>query len=117
MPVSSPWRTRPICVGLPLRIIAIDGIAARAEAEGHLEVIDLSLTPEARPGDWVLTHLGAAREVISVEEATKISAALAGLRAVMAGQGLGDAFADLDAKGPELPAHLQAALDAGETIG
>ena len=106
-----------MCVGLPLKIIAIDGIAARAEAEDHREVIDLSLTPDARPGDWVLTHLGAAREVITADEAAKISAALAGLRAVMAGHGPGDAFADLDAKGPVLPAHLQAALDAGETIG
>lgn len=106
-----------MCVGLPLRITAIEGIAARAEAEGHLEVIDLSLTPDAKVDDWVLTHLGSAREVISIDEAKKITAALAGLRAAMQGEGLGDAFADLEATGPRLPDHLQAALDAGETQG
>ncbi|MFD1343856.1 HypC/HybG/HupF family hydrogenase formation chaperone [Litorisediminicola beolgyonensis] len=106
-----------MCVGLPLRITAIDGIAARAEADGHLELIDLSLTPEARVGDWILTFLGAAREVISAAEAQKISAALAGLRAVMQGHDLGDAFADLEADGPQLPPHLHAALAAGQTTG
>ncbi len=106
-----------MCVGLPLRITAIEGVAARAQAEDHLEVIDLSLTPDAKVGDWVLTHLGSARQVISSSEASKIAAALAGLRAAMQGGGLGDAFADLEATGPRLPDHLQAALDAGETLG
>ena len=52
-----------MCVGLPLCIRAIDGIAATASNGEESELIDLSLTPEARPGDWVLTFLGAAREV------------------------------------------------------
>lgn len=110
-----------MCVGLPLKITAIQGIAAHAEAgpeaPAHRELIDLSLVPEARVGDWVLTHLGAAREVITAEEAVKIAAALEGLRAVMAGEGPGDAFADLETTGPRLPAHLQAALDAGKATG
>jgi hydrogenase expression/formation protein HypC len=100
-----------------MRIEAIDGIAATASDGRQHHVIDLSLTPEAREGDWVLTFLGSAREVISAEEARKIAAALDGLRAVMAGQGPGDAFADLDAAPPQLPAHLQAALDAGQSTG
>jgi hydrogenase expression/formation protein HypC len=106
-----------MCVGLPLRITVIQGIAAHAQADDHLEVVDLSLTPDARVGDWVLTHLGAAREIISADEAGKISAALEGLRAVMAGDSPGDAFADLEARGPQLPPHLQAALNAGQQTG
>ncbi|MEM1129134.1 MAG: HypC/HybG/HupF family hydrogenase formation chaperone [Pseudomonadota bacterium] len=106
-----------MCVGLPLRITAIEGIAASAESGDHVEMIDLSLTPEAVVGDWVLTFLGAAREVITADEAQKISAALDGLRAVMAGEGLGDAFADLETTGPQLPPHLQAALAAGRNTG
>lgn len=106
-----------MCVGLPLRITAIDGIAARAENDGHLEVIDLSLTPDAGVGDWVLTHLGSARDVIPEDEAVKISAALAGLRAVMQGDALGNAFADLETTGPQLPHHLRAAVDAGKSVG
>lgn len=106
-----------MCVGEPMKIVAIDGIAAQAEADGKSELIDLSLTPDAQVGDWILTFLGASREVITEDEAAKISAALKGLRAVMQGGDLGDAFADLDARSPQLPAHLQAALAAGETTG
>ncbi|MCR9087665.1 MAG: HypC/HybG/HupF family hydrogenase formation chaperone [Rhodobacteraceae bacterium] len=103
-----------MCVGVPMQLLSVDGIAGRAVGTG--ELIDLSLTPEAAPGDWVLNFLGASREVISADEAAKISAALGGLRALMEGRDLGDAFADLEATGPRLPAHLQAARDANKTI-
>lgn len=106
-----------MCVGLPLRILAVSGIAAKAKNGDHEEIIDLSLTPDVCEGDWVLTHLGSAREVINSDEAEKITAALAGLRAVMQGEGLGDAFADLETDGPQLPPHLRAAFEAGQTTG
>ncbi|MCV6596193.1 MAG: HypC/HybG/HupF family hydrogenase formation chaperone [Mangrovicoccus sp.] len=106
-----------MCIGQPLQIHSVDGIAAIAGHGAHQEVIDLSLTPQAQPGDWVLCFLGAARDVISGDEAAKISAALDGLRAVMAGGDAGDAFADLDARAPQLPPHLQAARDAGRSTG
>ncbi len=106
-----------MCVGLPLLIHAVNGIAANAKNGLHEETIDLSLTPDARVGDWVLTHLGSAREVISSDEAEKITAALAGLRAVMEGEDLGDAFADLEANEPQLPPHLRAAFEAGQSTG
>lgn len=96
-----------------MQLQSVDGIAGHATGTG--ELIDLSLTPEAAPGDWVLNFLGAAREVISADEAAKITAALGGLRALMEGRDLGDAFADLEATGPRLPAHLQAAFDANKT--
>jgi hydrogenase expression/formation protein HypC len=35
----------------------------------------------------------------------------------MQGGDLGDAFADLEARSPSLPPHLQAALDAGLAQG
>jgi len=106
-----------MCIGLPLQIVSVDGIAAEATDGDTRALIDLSLTPGARPGDWVLTFLGAAREVLDAGEAQKIRAALAGLQAVMAGGEAGDAFADLDAREPSLPPHLQAALDAGHSQG
>ncbi|MGR3581555.1 MAG: HypC/HybG/HupF family hydrogenase formation chaperone, partial [Sagittula sp.] len=49
------------------------------------------------------------------DEAAKIASALAGLRSLMNGGELGDAFADLEDTGPRLPPHLQAALAAGKT--
>lgn len=106
-----------MCVGIPMQILSVDGIAAIASDGGTEAVIDLSLTPEAKPGDHVLTFLGAAREVIPADRAEQIAAALDGLRAIMAGGALGDAFADLEASGPRLPPHLQSALDAGKSHG
>ncbi|WP_101340456.1 HypC/HybG/HupF family hydrogenase formation chaperone [Cereibacter azotoformans] len=102
-----------MCVGEPHRLASVEGIAGRTE-DGTL--IDLSLTPEARAGDWVLCFLGAAREVITADAAAQIADALAALRAVMAGGEVGAAFADLD-RPPSLPPHLQAALDAGQSHG
>jgi hydrogenase expression/formation protein HypC len=56
------------------------------------------------------------REVICAAEAAQIAAAVEALRSVMAGGGAGDAFADLEAGGPRLPPHLEAARAAGRTI-
>ncbi|WP_138471900.1 HypC/HybG/HupF family hydrogenase formation chaperone [Poseidonocella sp. HB161398] len=104
-----------MCLGVPMQILAVDGIAARATDGRAEQLIDLSLTGWVAPGTWVLTFLGTAREQISEAEAEKISAALGGLRSLMEGGGLGSAFADLEARPPALPPHLQAALDAGKT--
>ena len=104
-----------MCLGIPMQILAVDGIAAQA-TDGETEtLIDLSLTGPLEAGTWVLSFLGAAWEVIEEDEALKIKAALGGLRNLMEGRELGDAFADLEETGPRLPPHLQAALDKGET--
>jgi hydrogenase expression/formation protein HypC len=104
-----------MCIGTPVRIVEVTGIAGLAEDGGDLVRVDLSLTGPVAPGTWVLNFLGAAREVLDADEALRIRAALAGLRNVMRGDPLGDAFADLEHTGPRLPPHLQAALDAGRT--
>lgn len=106
-----------MCLGIPMRILSVDGIAATATDGREIAQIDLSLLGDVLPGSWVLTFLGTAREVIGAEQATKIGAALDGLRALMAGGDLGDAFADLENRSPELPPHLQAALNAGHSQG
>lgn len=102
-----------MCVGVPLQIIEVDGLSAVASDGTRRETIDLSLVCAQPVGTWVLTFLGAAREVISEDDAHLIGQALAGLERVMAGGDLGDAFADLDARSPELPPHLAAAHAAG----
>lgn len=104
-----------MCLGIPMQLVAVEGICGEAVENGAPVLIDLSLTPEARVGDWVLNFLGSAREVLPEAEAHKILAALGGLQSLMQGGDLGDAFADLEARGPQLPPHLQAALDAGKT--
>ncbi|MFO1202598.1 MAG: HypC/HybG/HupF family hydrogenase formation chaperone [Tabrizicola sp.] len=106
-----------MCVGVPMLLTAVQGIAGQALDGGRAETVDLSLLPEARPGDWVLNFLGTAHAVLPEDEAHKIRAALNGLASLMQGGTLGNAFADLEARPPELPPHLQAALAAGQTTG
>lgn len=106
-----------MCVGIPMQLLAIDGIAGRAEHEGEPTLIDLSLVPEARAGDWVLNFLGTAHSVLPEDEALKVLAALGALSSLMQGGDIGDAFADIEARQPELPPHLRAAQDAGHSQG
>lgn len=100
-----------MCIAEPRLLLAVEGIVGQS-AEGP---IDLSLTPEATAGDWVLVFLGAARQRIDAEEAARIADALAGLKAVMAGSAadLDLLFADLAEREPSLPPHLEAARAAG----
>ena len=106
-----------MCVGVPMQLVAIDGIAGQALDDGRVTLLDLSLLPDARVGDWVLGFLGTAREILPESEALLIRKALAALTSIMAGGDAGDAFSDLEARVPRLPPHLQAALDAGRTTG
>lgn len=101
-----------MCIGIPLRVTAVDGIVGRVE-DGS--AVDLSLVPEAGPGDWVLGFLGAARRLLEPEEAAQILDALAAMAAALDGEALDGAFADLTGREPTLPPHLEAARAAGLT--
>jgi hydrogenase expression/formation protein HypC len=96
-----------MCLGIPMRILSSEGIVGRAEDGGVEHVVDLSLTGPLAPGTWALIFLGAAREVLPEDEAQKIRAALRGLQSLMDGGDLGDAFADLEGREPQLPPHLR----------
>ncbi len=104
-----------MCVGVPMQVIGSTGIVAQCQSGDLHEIVDLSLVGPVPDGTWLLTFLGAAREIITEDEAHKITAALDGLRSLMAGGDLGDAFADLESRGPQLPPHLAAAAAAGKT--
>jgi len=106
-----------MCVGITMQLKAIEGIEGHANEKGNPKLLDLSLLPDARVGDWVLGFLGTAREILPEAEALLILKALDGLSHIMAGGDGGDAFADLDARTPQLPPHLQAAFDAGRSLG
>jgi len=106
-----------MCLGIPMELVSTDGIAGLCRDGAQQVMIDFSLLGTQKPGTWVLTFLGTAREVLDPDEAQKITAALEGLRAVMQGSDPGGAFADLEARSPCLPPHLQAALAAGKATG
>jgi hydrogenase expression/formation protein HypC len=104
-----------MCIGMPVRITEVKGLSALADDGGETVGVDLSLTGPLEPGTWVLNFLGAAREVLDEDEALKIRAAVGALQSVMNGGDIGDAFADLEAREPQLPPHLAAAHAAGKT--
>ncbi|WP_293762049.1 HypC/HybG/HupF family hydrogenase formation chaperone [uncultured Aquitalea sp.] len=103
-----------MCLGIPMQVIAADGLMAECLHRGETEKIDLSLTGPAQTGDWLLVFAGAAREALSPAQAADILEALTALEAAMNGRFDPDVhLADLTRREPQLPPHLQAQLEAG----
>ena len=58
-----------MCLGIPAKIIKIDGDFADANINGATIRIGLQLMDDIKPGDYVLVHTGYALEKLSEEEA------------------------------------------------
>lgn len=58
-----------MCVAVPAKILSIQGSLARVELGGIERSASLQLTPEAKPGDYVLIHAGFAIQVLDEQEA------------------------------------------------
>ena len=58
-----------MCLGVPMKIIEIVGTTATVEMSHVRQECDLSLSPDARVGDYVIVHAGFAIEVLNEEEA------------------------------------------------
>jgi hydrogenase expression/formation protein HypC len=104
-----------MCIGIPMQVMEIagDGAAWCMGRDGRAR-IDMALVGPQPPGTWLLTFIGAAREVMTPEAAARTDAALDALAAVLAGDTstLDDAFADLVSREPQLPEHLQKGKNA-----
>ena len=98
-----------MCLAIPMQVVEPLGDTAWCHGREGRSLIDLALVGPQPAGAWLLTFLGAAREVISEEAAMNTDRALDALVAVLAGDAAGveDAFADLIARTPELPEHLR----------
>jgi hydrogenase expression/formation protein HypC len=98
-----------MCLGVPCRIIESTAWVARCAGPEGEQQIDLSLVGEQPPGTWLLTFLGAAREVIDADRASAINNALVALEAAMSGDTarIDALFADLVGREPSLPDHLK----------
>lgn len=96
-----------MCLGIPVQVLESSPYTARCQGPQGEVMVDLSLVGEQPAGTWLLTFLDAAREVIPAERAEAISAALAAVEAVQAGEtDLSAFFADLDRE-PQLPDFLR----------
>ncbi len=92
-----------MCLGVPMQVVESGPAYAICERDGVRRRIDMMLVGEQPPGSWVLVFIDAAREVLSAEDAARISDALKALDDVMAGgDGNVDAlFADIIAAAEE----------------
>lgn len=102
-----------MCIGIPMQVLALEGVRALC-AEGDMcSWIDIRLIDRPEVGEWLLVFAGAAREVISAERAERIGNALLALHAGADGDmaTVDRLFADLVEREPQLPPHLQAALN------
>jgi hydrogenase expression/formation protein HypC len=68
-----------MCLAIPTLITSIEGTTARAEIGGVERTVSVTLTPEARVGDYVLIHTGFAIGVVDEEEAQETLQLLAEL--------------------------------------
>lgn len=58
-----------MCLGIPGKIIEINGFVARVDVAGATKEADLRLMQEARPGDFVIIHAGFAIEKVDEAKA------------------------------------------------
>jgi hydrogenase expression/formation protein HypC len=102
-----------MCIGLPMQVIAGDGAGTFAvcESRGARKRVDMLLVGELPLGAWVLEFHGAARRVLSDDEARQTLDALGALEAVLSNPGdsvaINAIFADLVEREPQLPEHLR----------
>ena len=99
-----------MCVGEPMQVMADAATLARCrDRHGVVHDIDLLLVGPQAQGVWLLSFLGAAREVIDASRAAAVCDALDALDALMRGEpaDVDAAFADLTGREPELPAFLR----------
>ncbi len=106
-----------MCIGLPMQVKESGFGVARCEGMGITREVDTLLVGEQPAGTWLLVFLNSAREILTEDDAMKISNAVQAVESVMSdqsgisSQGLNseriDAlFADLVDREPQKPASL-----------
>ncbi|MDO8788305.1 MAG: HypC/HybG/HupF family hydrogenase formation chaperone [Sulfuritalea sp.] len=101
-----------MCLALPMQVIRMEGSTALCEGRNGVERVDTLITGPLEPGQWILSFLGAAREVIDAERGAQVEDALTALESILHGAGSTEAlihagFADLINREPQLPEFLR----------
>ncbi len=60
-----------MCLGLPAKVLSIDGDKSTVEMMGVTSTISIELLENVKVGDFVLVHAGCAIQVLDEEEALK----------------------------------------------
>ena len=97
-----------MCIGIPMQIVEVENVFAWCDGRNGRQRINTMLVGDVQQGDWLLTFLECAREVIDAERAAMINSALDALERVAAGDNnFDDCFADLIGREPQLPDFLK----------
>jgi hydrogenase expression/formation protein HypC len=97
-----------MCIGVPVRVVDGDDVAAWCDGRGGRQRVDMMLVGAQPAGTWLLAFRGSAVRVLSDEEASATNAALDALDAALAGESdFAAYFGDLIGREPQLPAHLK----------
>lgn len=65
-----------MCLGIPVKVMEIDGQSAVVDVGGARREISLLLLDDVKPGEWVILHAGFAIQKMNEEEAEKTLALL-----------------------------------------
>ncbi len=60
-----------MCLGLPAKVVSIDGNSGNVEMMGVTNKISIELLENVQVGDYVLVHAGCAIQVLDEEEALR----------------------------------------------
>ncbi|EGD46674.1 hydrogenase assembly chaperone hypC/hupF [Ruminiclostridium papyrosolvens DSM 2782] len=60
-----------MCLGLPAKVVSIDGNSSNVEMMGVTNKISIELLENVQVGDYVLVHAGCAIQVLDEEEALR----------------------------------------------
>ena len=97
-----------MCIGLPMQVVEVNEGYAICEGMGTRRQVNTQLVGDQPVGTWLLIFIDSAREVLSPEDAAKISDAVKAVNLVMEGKSVDpkdiDAlFPDLVDREPQLP--------------
>ena len=61
-----------MCLAIPSKILSVKGYTAEIDVGGNTKEVNITLTPEAKAGDYVLVHAGFTLQVIDEKYAEEI---------------------------------------------
>lgn len=86
-----------MCLGIPMRVLHVDGAWAQCEGRGVTRRVNMLLLGAQAPGSWLLVLGDSARQCLDDDEARRIDQALDAVEAALRGDTeLSGYFADLD---------------------
>jgi hydrogenase expression/formation protein HypC len=72
-----------MCLGIPMKLVSIDGRTGKAEQGGVRRAVALDLVPEAREGDYVIVHAGYGIQILDEAAAQETLALLSQIEEAM----------------------------------